>query len=202
MTAPPAPAAPWRSVIDAVLWWHAATPAARGALPSPLAARAGLPVTIGGLVSYREGPVGPYDEILGAPVLLRPLVAHVPFIAVDSQRSVAGGRGNWALPKVMASFEGDVGRPGRATAAGDGWAVAVTTTARRRSLPFAGRLRCEQVWPDGRPRAFSARVRGRMRLGHAEVEHAAASPLAEWLVRGRHPALLLSGIQDVLAPRP
>lgn len=195
------PAAPWRSTIDAVLWCHPATPVARDALPAQLAGRAGLPLTIGGLVSYREGPVGPYAEILGAPILLRPLVAHVPFIAVDSQRSIAGGRGNWALPKILARFEGDVGRPGRATAAGDGWAVVVTATARRRSLPLAGGLRCVQVWPDGRPREFSVRVRGNARLGHAEVAHAAASPLAEWLVAGRHPAILLSGVQDVLAPR-
>ena len=196
------PAAPWRSVIDAVLWWHPARPAARGAVAQQLTDRIGLPLTIGGLISYREGPVGPYDEILGAPILLRPLVAHVPFIAVDSESSIAGGRGNWALPKVLAAFDGDVGRPGRSTAAGDGWAVSVTATARRRSLPCAAGLRCVQVWPDGRPRAFSARVRGRVRLGHAAVEHTAASPLAEWLVAGRHPAILLSGIQDVLAPRP
>ena len=195
------PAAPWRSTIDAVLWCHPATRAARDRLPAQLAGRAGLPLTIGGLVTYREGPVGPYDEILGAPILVRPLVAHVPFIAVDSQRSIAGGRGNWALPKVPARFAGAVGRPGRASAAGDGWAVAVTTTARRRSLPFATALPCVQVWPDGRPRAFSARVRGRARLGHAEVEHTVASPLADWLVAGRHPAILVSGVQDVLAPR-
>ena len=195
------PAAPWRSVIDAVLWCHPATPAARDALAPELSERAGLPITLGALVAYREGPVGPYDEIVGAPMLLRPLVAHVPFIAADSAPSIAGGRGNWALPKVLARFDGDVGRPGRATARGEGWAVAVTTTARRRRLPFAGTFRCVQVWPDGTPRAFSVRVRGRARLGHAEVEHEAASPLAAWLVAGRHPAILLSGIQDVLAPR-
>lgn len=79
--------------------------------------------------------------------------------------------------------------------------MAVTTTARRRRLPFAGSLRCVQVWPDGRPREFSVRVRGNARLGHAEVAHAAASPLADWLVAGRHPAILLSGVQEVLAPR-
>jgi hypothetical protein len=194
------PAAPWRSVIEAVVWCHPATSAARGALPAQLAGQVGLPLTIGALVTYREGPVGPYDEILGAPILLRPLAGHVPFIAVDSERSIAGGRGNWALPKILARFEGEVGRPGRATATGDGWAVAVTTTARRRSLPVVVGLPCVQVWPDGRPRRFFVRVRGRARLGHAEVEHAAGSPLGGWLVAGRHPAVLLSGVQDVLAP--
>ena len=196
------PAAPWRSVIDAVLWCHPATPAARDMLAPQLSARAGLPITLGALIAYREGPAGPYDEIIGAPLLLRPLVGHVPFIAVDSEPSIAGGRANWALPKVPARFDGDVGRPGRATAVGDGWAVAVTTTARRRRLPFAGSVRCVQVWPDGRPREFSVRVRGRARLGHATVEHGRVSALADWLVAGRHPAILLSGVQDVLPPRP
>lgn len=195
------PAAPWRSLIDAVVWCHAATPAARDAPARELSERAGLPITIGGLVTYREGPVGPYDEIIGAPLLLRPLVAHVPFIAVDSELSIAGGRGNWALPKVLARFDGDVGRPGRATACGEDWALAVTTTARRRRLPFAGSFRCVQVWPDGHPREFSVRFSGRARLGHAEVAHEVDSPLADWLVPGRHPAILLSGLQDVLAPR-
>ncbi|MBW3606921.1 MAG: acetoacetate decarboxylase family protein [Actinobacteria bacterium] len=133
------PAAPWRSVIDAVFWAHPAAPEARGTLPPQLAGRAGLPVTVGGLVSYREGPVGPYDEIAAAPLLLRPLRAHVPFIAVDSEPSIAGGRGNWALPKVLASFDGEVGRPGRSVATGDGWALSVTATARARRLPFGGR---------------------------------------------------------------
>lgn len=196
------PAAPWRSVIDAVFWCHPAAPVARAMLPAQLIGRAGRPVTIGGLVSYREGPVGPYDEILGAPLCLRPLAAHVPFIAVDSERSMTGGRGNWALPKVLARFEGEVGRPGRSTATGDGWALSVTATARARRLPFAGALRCVQVWPDGRPREFSVRVRGRARLGHAEVEHRTASSLAGWLVAGRHPAILISGMQHVLAPHP
>jgi hypothetical protein len=195
------PAAPWRSVIDAVVWCHPATPAARDALAPELAERAGLPMTIGALVTYREGPVGPYDEIIGAPLVLRPLVGHVAFIAVDSEPSIAGGRGNWALPKVFARFDGHVGRPGRASARGEGWAVAVTTTARRRRLPFVASVRCVQVWPDASPCPFSVRVRGRARLGHAEIEHQAASPLADWLVAGRHPAIVLSGIQDVLAPR-
>lgn len=195
------PAAPWRSAIDAVLWWHPASPAARRALAPQLAEQVGLPVTIGGLISYREGPVGPYDEIVGSPLCLRPLRGHVPFIAVDSERSVAGGRGNWALPKVLGRFSGEVGRPGRSTASGDGWALSVTVTARPRRVPFAGTIRCVQVWPDGRPREFAVRVRGRASFGHADVEHLVASSLGEWLLPGRHPAILISGTQDVAPPR-
>jgi acetoacetate decarboxylase len=198
------PPAPWRSRVDALLWLHPAAPAARERLPPPLAARAGLPVTIGGLISYREGPVGPYGEVFGAPVMLRgaPLLSHVPFMAVDSAASVAGGRGNWALPKELADFDGDPGQPGAVTARGDGWELRVTTTARPRRLPLAMTFRAAQVWADGQVRTFSVTMRGRARLARAEVEHGVASPLGDWLVAGRHLAVLLSGRQDVSPARP
>jgi pimeloyl-ACP methyl ester carboxylesterase len=199
-----APPAPWHSAVDALLWLHPARPAARGVLPQPLAGRAGIGVTIGGLIAYREGPVGPYAEVFGAPVLLRgaPLLSHVAFMAVDAEESVAGGRGNWALPKVLATFDGSPGRPGTVTAAGGGWELRVTATARRRRLPFAATFRCAQVWPDGGVREFSVTMRGRARLARAEIRHGAESALAGWLAAGRHPALLIRGTQDVSAPRP
>ena len=198
-----APPAPWRSEVAALLWWHRATPAGRDLLPPALARRGGLPVTIGGLISYRHGPVGPYREVLGAPVLLRrgPGRAHVAFMAVDSAASVPGGRGNWALPKELARFEGDPGAPGIVTARGEGWALAVTARARGRPLPAWGRLTCAQVWPDGAVRAFAVTVRGRARLGRVEVEHEAGSPLATWLRAGRHPAVLVDGVQVVTPAR-
>lgn len=195
--------------MDAVLWWHRATPAARARLPPALAARAGLPVTIGGLISYRDGPVGPYREVFGAPVLLRGglLLSHVAFMAVDSAPSVAGGRGNWALPKELARFDGDAGRPGRVTARGDGWTLAVTARARRRALPAYAAVACAQVWPDGAVREFAVRMRGRAWAGSVEVEHErpaeppAVEPLRHWLAPGRHPAVLLSGGQLVTPAR-
>jgi hypothetical protein len=61
-TPPEVPPAPWRSSVDALLWLHPAARAARGLLPPQIAARAGMPVTIGGLISYRDGPVGPYGH--------------------------------------------------------------------------------------------------------------------------------------------
>jgi len=199
------PPAPWRSEVDAVLWCHRATRDARTRLPPALAGRAALPVTIGGLISYRDGPVGPYREVFGAPVLLRGGVTltHVAFMAVDSAPSVAGGRANWALPKELARFEGDAGRPGRVTARGDGWAVAVTARARGRALPAYARFACAQVWPDGAVREFAVCMRGRAWAGSVELEHErpaeppAAAPLAGWLAAGRHPAVLVSGAQLV-----
>jgi hypothetical protein len=198
-----APPAPWRSEIAALVWWHRATPAARDLLPAPLAGRGGVRVTIGGLISYRRGPVGPYREVFGAPMLLRPGPgwAHVAFMAVDSAASVAGGRGNWALPKELGRFAGDPGTPGRVTARGEGWALAVTATTRPRALPAWAHLTCAQVWPDGAVRAFAVTMRGRARLARVEIEHEPRSPLATWLRAGRHPAVLVSGVQVVTPAR-
>jgi hypothetical protein len=203
-TPPEIPPAPWRSSVDALLWLHPAAREARQVLPAQLAARAGIPVTIGGLISYRDGPVGPYREVFGAPVMLRgaPLLSHIPFMAVDSAASVAGGRGNWALPKELAEFDGDPGRPGVVTARGDGWELRITTSARARRLPMTMTMRAAQVWADGEVRSFSVRMRGRAQLARVEVEYLAASPLGDWLVEGRHLGVLVSGRQDVSPASP
>lgn len=66
--------------------------------------------TAGGYVcvDYDASPVGPYREIMFVPALVRHgwrfgfLVSH---IYVDSAASIAGGRGNWWLPKAYARFE-------------------------------------------------------------------------------------------------
>jgi len=196
------PPPPWHSRADAVLWWHRAAPASRALLPAPL--RRPLPVTLGGLIAYREGPVGPYGEVFGAVAVLRGgrPAGHVPFMAVDSAPSVAGGRGNWALPKELASFEGDPGVPGRVAVRGDGWALEAVTSARPRRLPAWAAAACAQLWPDGTVRSFRVTLRGAARLGSVELTHAPDSPLGSWLVRGRHPAVLLSGLQVVGPPRP
>ena len=200
---PGIPAPPWHSKIDAVLWLHRAVPGARDALPAPLAARAGLPITMGGLISYRDGPVGPYGEVFGAPVMLRgtALLSHVAFMAVDSERSVAGGRGNWALPKELATFEGDPGLPGAVTARARDWELSVTTTARTRRFPLWLTLWAAQPRDDGSVRRFSVRMRGSARMATAAVEHGAPGPPARWLAEGHHQAVLLAGVQDVSPPR-
>src|SRR5215218_6815909 len=110
------PPPPWTSEIDAVVWWHQAV----APPPDDVRDRALLPLTLGGFVAYHQGPVGPYDEVFAAPYVLRDGASHIPFMAVDSERSIAGGRGNWALPKEPATF---TARGGRLTAEGDGWRV-------------------------------------------------------------------------------
>ena len=197
------PPPPWRSEVEAVLWWHRAAPGAAAALPAALAGRAGPPLTLAGLVHYRAGPVGPYRELFGSPVLLRgrPGLAHVAFMAVDSPPSVAGGRGNWALPKVLATFEDDPARPGTLTAEGEGWAVTVSASVRPRAVPAWVAATSAQVWPDGTVRAFAVRMGGHARLATVEVRHDVPSALAGWLLPGRHPAVVVSGRQVVGPPR-
>jgi hypothetical protein len=197
------PAAPWRSTIDGLLWAHPATPAARAALAPALASRAGLPLTLAGLTAYRAGPVGPYDELFGAPMLLRggPLLSHVAFMAVNSATSVAGGRGNWALPKVLASFAGAGPPDDPVVVRGEPWEVHVTAAVRRRRLPFAAAFRCAQVWPDGAVREFTVRMSGRARLARVGVRHAMPSQLDAWLVGGRHVGVAVSGVQEVSPAR-
>ncbi len=201
MTGPPPP--PWHSRVDAVLWWHRAAPASRAVLPASVGRP--LPVTLGGLISYREGPVGPYGEVFGAVGALRGVRAagHVPFMAVDSAASVAGGRGNWALPKELAAFDGDPGVPGRVAVRGEGWALEAVARARPRALPAWAAGACAQVWPGGAVRTFGVTVRGRLRLGSVEVRRPPGSPpLPAWLAAGRHPAAFVSGVQVVGPPRP
>ena len=57
----PAPEAPWDLVAAAILWW------------SP-------PRGAGAMVSYRETPVGPYNEVMAQEVR-SPTRVHVPVIA-------------------------------------------------------------------------------------------------------------------------
>ena len=180
---PDPPAAPWRCEARAVIW----------------ACRGGRGVSLGGLIAYRGTPVGPYQEIFAAPIALRAggPVAQVVLMAVDSAASVAAGRRNWALPKVLARFDRVAGA---ATVRGKGWQVTVTARARRRSLPVRARGRCAQPEPDGRIRDFAMRIRGRARLATVEVHHDA--PLLEpWLPAGHHLAVAFDGAVDVMPPR-
>ena len=184
------PPPPWTSEIEGVVWWHrAAAPPPTGLPDEPW-----LPLTLGGFVAYHDGPVGPYDEVFAAPYVLRGGASHVVFLAVDSERSVAGGRGNWALPKELASF---AALGGQISAEGEGWRVTAGVRARPRDFPLRVRGPVAQVHPDGIARRFSARVRGRVRLASVDVR-AQGVP---WLANGRHRALVVRGRQDIGPPQ-
>ncbi len=196
--------APWTTRLEAVVWVHGAAPRAHEHLPPELRDRRALPLTIGAFVRYLDTPVGPYDEVLGSPVLLAraPMpAAVVPFIAVDDAASVVGGRANWALPKVFARFERSADFRSRSAEGEDAavaWAVRAAVRARPRALPIALRLSARQPPPGGR---IPIALAGRAQLASVDVR-VDGDGLATWLRPGRHPGLVLTGARATFgAPR-
>lgn len=200
------PEAPWRTRVRATLWWHRATPEAVLALPAELRDQTGVALTVGATITYEQSPVGPYEEVLAVPCLLHPslpdlLSVHVPFIAVDSLASIAGGRQHWALPKAYATMEraGD-----RVIATGDGWRVAADPTPAGPRVPLVGAFRDVQLGARGLMSARS-RLRGTGRYARVNVavtSSTAGEPgsIGGWLRPGHHPGLVLRGRLTVGAP--
>lgn len=184
---PESPPPPWPADVRATIWWHRATPAARELLPEK-----DLQLTVAMVVDYLDSPVGPYREILASPVLRRPVRGSgalpriaVPFIAVDSEASVHGGRTHWSLPKVLAKFGGDV--LGSFTASSDGWSVHTDARPRGPKFPIAGSLGFAQP-VDDEVLLAGATLKGRARLCRVSVD-AGGPTLSSWLKSGTHTGL-------------
>ena len=161
------------------MWLTRPPRGAAATLPGALAGRRPLGVA-GGLIRYLDTPVGRYDEVfaaLGFPHR-RGVAGHISFMAVDSAASVAGGRGNWALPKELAGFTGDLDDM---TATGEGWQVIVRARPFGVAVPLRSSAINLQEYPDGVLRSATLRLRGRARPALVEVD------------AGGHPALLRSG---------
>ena len=197
------PAPPWRCRVQAVLWWHRASPAALAVLPPQLRDRARRPLVpwplvvgplvVGAAVRYLDSPVGPYEEVLGG-VLLLPGTLHLPFLAVDSFASLQGGRAHWALPKTLATVRRQP--TGEVVADGAGWRIGVTPHPYGPALPVAGRLRGRQI--DAAGAAVSSTVTGYGRGRPARVDVQVGTDLAGepgsiggWLRSGRHPGAVV-----------
>lgn len=189
---PQSPPPPWPADVRATIWWHRATPSGRALLPQKV-----VPVTLVMVVDYLSSPVGPYREILASPVLRRP--GHglgamprmsVPFIAVDSDVSVHGGRTHWHLPKVLANFGGEV--LARSSASGDGWAVHADAKGVGPAFPIKGALGFAQPVEEELALA-GAKLTGKARLCRVEVD-AHGPSLGSWLRSGTHFGLqIISG---------
>ena len=137
---------------------------------------------MGAFLRYDEGSAGPYDEILAAPTFVcrnRRLSFPVPFIAVDSEASLAGGRDNWAIPKTLAEFDWHTsgGRPDRLAARGNGWAVEAHVRSVGPRMLIYSRGSQVQVRADGEVVTVPVRSRGIGRLTRVEV----SSDRAEYL---------------------
>ena len=183
---PATPPPPWTCRVRAVLWLQRAP----SPLPSssPLAGRV-RPWAVGAFVDYLDSPVGPYREVLLGQLVrgtARPVV-HVPFIAVDSLASIAGGREHWLLPKTLARFTGP-------SATGEGWQVAAEPRAYGLRFPVRGPLGTDQG--SGR---FTTRLRGSGRLARVEVTTAGLT-LGPWLGSGVRHGLVAEGSITVGPP--
>jgi hypothetical protein len=143
------------------------------------------------MVRYLSTPVGPYDEVLGMVGSrngLRPW-GSVAFMSVDSEASLVGGRTNWAMPKTLGAFDGDIGdrRTISASGADDSrWRVTATPRVLGPALPIRTVGVARQEFPGGRVGDSPLRARGRIRPALVTVEVESDGPLADWLRPGRH----------------
>jgi hypothetical protein len=181
-----APPAPWECDSTGIVWLTRGR-GVRDVVGDVLPSDAPAVVVIGGMISYSRTPVGPYHEVFGGVGLRngRSADVSIPFMAVDSRDSVVGGRQNWSLPKVLASFSGEP--ESRAmTATGDGWMVRVTARPIAPRLPVRTKGRVLQTWPDGVVRAAVLSGRARSQPALVTVEVSSTGSLPSWLRSGRH----------------
>lgn len=182
--------APWTVNCSAVLWAARPTREAAASLPPALRGRRGL-VVVGGVVRYLETPVGPYDEVFGMVTsgLGRQPVGTVTFMAVDSPRSLVGGRTHWAMPKTLASFQGSIAGGETVVATGQdslGWRVSARPRVLGPQVPVRGRAVTRQEFPGGVVGDSRLSGRGTARPALVEVEVESDGPLAGWLRPGKH----------------
>ena len=211
---PAAVPAPWTTSGPGLVWIHRAAPGARAHLQRGLPCDLALPLTVAAFLRYEEGPVGSYDELLAMPSLPlrgRRLSLPVPFIAVDSERSIAGGRENWALPKTLAEFEW-LERDGLAqhvVAHGEGWSAEARLLWSGPRLPLWLRSRQTQVRADGTVISVPLRSRGVGRLARVAVRSDGPT-LPGWLLGGIHTGVaiehathrILPASRDYVCPGP
>ena len=195
------PPPPWDMVIDAVLWVHRPGAGAGDALHPAIHGRRPVGLGIAGFVRYRDSPVGTYRELLASPTLVRGGLwrLHVPLIAVDHLASLHSGRAHWALPKMLAAFEGTPGADRDLEARGAGWWVRAGVRPVGPTLPLLLRLSLAQAWPDGSVRSFPVTFKGRVRFARVDVAVDERASFASWLRSGRHTAMLLTATRMRLA---
>lgn len=187
-----APSAPWECDSAGIVWLCRAR-GVRSTL-GDLLPHGRAAVLIGGMISYRRTPVGPYHEVFGGVGLRngRAVSVSIPFMAVDSPASVVGGRQNWSLPKVLAEFIGEPDAGTTMTASGDGWTVRVTARPLAPRLPVRTTGEVVQRWPDGVVRSAVLTGRARSRPALVTVEVSSSGRLASWLRPGRHLGAIMS----------
>lgn len=187
----PYPPEPWDLTgTGAITTWRVPV----GALPElPSGVRAaavrGTALVTTAFVRYDDRGLMAYDELLAAVLVRhgRGVALSITDIWVDSETSVAGGRGLWGIPKDLATF----GEHFAETA--DGPIAAASFSARRGPavrLPLPLRGAVVQTL-DGRTVASPIRAGGTVRPARATWDLAEDGPLA-WLRGGRPVTSLLA----------
>lgn len=193
--------APWRCSAQSIVWFGRGGTAAARALPSELRGRYRSLGVVGGMVHYLDTPVGGYDEVFGAIAIQRgrTVSGHVPFMSVDSETSLVGGRSNWSLPKTLSAFEGRPTVGEVMTAQGRGWLVRAQARPLGPSVrvPAATCLMTQQ-WPDGQVRHSRMKVWGKARPVLVRVEVEGTPTLTEWLRPGRHLGVIFDSMEFTL----
>lgn len=182
--------APWECRCSAVLWLGRGGRAAAAALPSGLRGGGAL-VTLGAFVRYSDTPVGAYDEVLGivgSRSGVRPW-GNVAFMSVDSPTSLVGGRTNWAMPKTLARFDGELADGKRfsgSSSDGPSWTVGATPRVTGPAVPMKAKGSARQQFADGRIGDSLLSFSGRIRPAIVTVGVSSEGRLATWLRPGFH----------------
>jgi len=195
-----APLAPWDCDSTGIVWLSRGRDV-RATLDGLLPPDGKAAVVLGGMISYKRTPVGEYREVFGGVGLRtgRDVSVSIPFMAVDSKDSVVGGRQNWSLPKVIASFTGEP-ESRTMTASGDGWTVRVTARPIGPRLPVKTTGRVVQAFPDGVLRSAVLTGRAKSRPAIVTVEVSSSGQLASWLRPGRHLGAIMTSTTFTLPP--
>ncbi len=194
--------APWDVQCAGLVWSGRGGRSAQEAL-APALRSSRARASVGGFVRYASTPVGPYDEVFGLVASRDGLKqwGSVCFMAVDSEASLVGGRGNWSMPKTSASFEGEIGHKQTMSAWCDGpvrWRVEATPTVVGPRLPSRSKMPTRQEFPDGVVRVSQLAARAKVRPALVRVEVVSDGPLPTWLKPGLHMGALIESAEFTL----
>lgn len=196
-----APPAPWTVQARALMWTGRANRRVVQTLPRRLRQGWRPVLTAVSLVSYSKTPVGPYEEVVAAVILLRGRhrIVHVPFIAVDSPTSVVGGRENWALPKTLARFEGAPMAGTTMSSRGDGFDIEAKARSLGPAFPARSTATLVQERPTGGLWQTALTISARVRPALITVTLSGSAQLEGWLPRGRFVGLVAERFEGTFA---
>lgn len=195
--------APWDARCSGLVWTGRGGRAAREAFPPALRGSRAV-ASVGGFVRYAETPVGTYDEVFGMVASADGAKSwgNVAFMAVDSETSLVGGRTNWAMPKTLAQFSGDIGRKQTFAAWSGGpvrWRVEATPLIVGPRKKVRSQQPSRQEFPDGSVRDSAMVASGVIRPALVRVRVESDGPLASWLRPGLHAGAIIESGEFTLA---